>query len=521
MKKPVSRREFINKASAVAGGGYAAMVALGFLRPAPLKALGLEPTEKSRDKKILVLGAGLAGLAAAYELGKLGYDCTVLEARNRPGGRVWTVRGGTKETELGGVAQTCLFDEGQYLNAGAARIPHHHALSLHYCKEFGIQLEIFNNVNDAAYFYSQGKGPLANKSLRMREVKNDFRGYTCELLAKAVNQKALDLPMSPQDVEKLLEYLRAEGDLDPAFAYKGSERRGYPMAAGAVDKPAYADPHQLREIIYSGLTHPAFHNVGEYTYNQQPTLLQLAGGSDTLPNAIAKKLGNKIVYGAEVLELRKNDGLARVVYKDAKGAVKELSAETCICTIPLPVLSNIPADFEGSTQRAVDRTPYMKTGKIGLQFNRRFWEEDDRIFGGITKTNMDITQIFYPSTGFLGQKGVLKGYYNFNKLAEKVGALDLPSREKLALEQGARIHPQYKTAFESAFSLAWHNIKYSQGGWANYSESDREQLYPQLLKPDGPYYFAGEHTSYLTAWMAGAFESARRVTGEIHARINH
>jgi monoamine oxidase len=132
---------------------------------------------------------------------------------------------------------------------------------------------------------------------------------------------------------------------------------------------------------------------------------------------------------------------------------------------------------------------------------------------------MDINQIWYPSFGFQGRKGVLIGYYNFYGRAEAVGAMTVAEREKLALAQGVKIHPQYPTEFENSFSLAWHRIPYSGGGWSTYDENTRKKYYPALMEPDDNIYFAGEHTTYLTAWMAGAFTSARRAVESIHARV--
>lgn len=163
--------------------------------------------------------------------------------------------------------------------------------------------------------------------------------------------------------------------------------------------------------------------------------------------------------------------------------------------------------------------PYIQTGKIGLQFKRRFWEEDEQIFGGITHTNNELTQIFYPSYDYLSKKGILIGYYNFNEKAKMVGDLSVPDREKLALEKGSQIHPQYRQEFENSFSVSWHKTKYNRGGWAVYNSDVRKTHYAALLKPDKNVYFAGEHTTYLTAWMAGAFESTRSVVAAVHSRL--
>jgi monoamine oxidase len=193
----------------------------------------------------------------------------------------------------------------------------------------------------------------------------------------------------------------------------------------------------------------------------------------------------------------------------------------CICTIPLPVLSNIDHNFSSDVSRAIDSVVYMNTGKIGLQFRRRFWEEDEGIYGGITHTNNQLTQIFYPSNDYLSGKGILIGYYNFNDKAVATGNLSYQQREQLALEKGSQIHPQYRQEFENAFSVSWHRTKYSQGGWALYSPEERQTLYKPMLQPDKQVYFAGEHMTYLNAWMAGALESARSVVAALHSRVTN
>lgn len=520
----MTRRDFINQTSA----GYAGLSAWGLLQAAPAQAFDLPANgiHDGKGRKVIVLGAGLAGMTAAYELGKLGYDCTVLEARSRSGGRVWTIRGGTTETEMDNAtlrpSQTSKFESGLYFNGGAARIPHHHQLTLQYCRELGVPLEMFNGNNEAAYlFHDGGTGPLANKRMRIKEYHNDMRGYTTELLAKSLDQGALDQQLTKEDVEKLVDFLKNEGDLNAAHLYKGTNRRGYKTdaAPGAGSTPGdMTDPYGLTDLLRSGFMQPVFYNVGDYVYEQQTTLMQPVGGMDAIPKALEKKLAGKILFNAPVKELRKTETGVRVVYeKDGKPV--EAVAEFCVCTLPLPVLKKLNSDLSGTMKRATDFIPYINTGKIGLQFKRRFWEEDDYIYGGISRTNLDINQIWYPSFGFQGKKGVLIGYYNFYSRAEAVGAMSIAEREKLALAQGTKIHPQYPAEFDNSFSLAWQRIPYSEGGWATYDDATRRKYYPALLEPDGNIYFAGEHTTYLTAWMAGAFTSARRTVEALHARV--
>ncbi len=492
------------------------MIAMGMLPAAPAHPFKLEGRVKGVE--VLILGAGLAGMAAAYELGKLGYKCTILEARERAGGRCWSIRRGSVNTETGQPVHTANFDEGQYFNAGPSRIPHHHALTLHYCKELSVPIQVYSNVNENAYYFSEGKGPLSNRKIRMREVHNDMRGWTAELLAKTVNGWK-EGGMTKEDTLKVIEYLRAEGGLDIDKLYKASARRGYIESPGAGDREGrIGDPHSLLELLQSGLLDPDFYNVAEYTYELQGTLFQATGGMDRIAAAFEQRVGAQIRYHAEVSSIRNLERGVKVVYKDKTGE-KTIESDLCICTIPLPVLSNIDHNFSSNASRAIDSVVYMPTGKIGLQFRRRFWEEDEGIYGGITHTNNQLTQVFYPSYDYLNGKGILIGYYNFNEKAIATGNLSYQQREALALDKGSLIHPQYRQEFETSFSVSWHKTKYNLGGWALYSPEERRSLYKPLLEPDKQVYFAGEHMTYLNAWMAGALESARSVVAAVHSRV--
>lgn len=513
----VSRRQFLTQSGLLAGSMYPAMFALGMMRNAPVNPLSLDG--ETKGKHVIILGAGLAGLSAAYELSKKGYLITILEARNRVGGRCWSIRKNETNTEIGNPIHRANFDDGLYFNAGPSRIPHHHELSMHYCKELNIPIEVYNNINESTYYFSEGKGKLSNKKIRVREIHNDTRGYMCELLAKAVDQNKLDAALTKEDAQKVIEYLRAEGGLDIDKLYKASARRGYMEPPGAGEKTGrIADPHQLHDIISSGLMDPDFYNVAEYTYELQMSMFQAKGGMDSIAKGFEKHVGKMIHYNSEVTRIKNLDQEVEIDYTDASGK-HTLKADYCICTIPLTVLTNIDHNFSSDVSRAIDYVSYIATGKIGLQFKRRFWEEDEHIYGGITHTNNEITQIFYPSYDYMSKKGILIGYYNFNEKAKITGERSFSEREKLALEKGTLIHPQYPKEFENSFSVSWHKTKYNMGGWALYSEEERQTVYKALLKPEKQVYFAGEHLSYLNAWMAGAFESSRSIVQQLHQRI--
>lgn len=515
-----SRRAFLTKLGLATGAVFPAMTALGQLRPAPLQPIPTSNPDNKPSKKIVILGAGLAGLTAAFELTNLGYQCTILEARSKAGGRALTIRNGDRIEEVSNGTQVAAFDEGLYFNAGPSRIPHSHAIVLHYCKQFNIPLEVYNNVNEAAYFFSEGSGTLANKKIKKGSLHNDMRGHTSELLAKAFNSSELDLPLTKEDGEKLLEYLRAEGALNIDNVYKGSSRRGFMELPGYGNKVGkVADPFVLSEIVSSGLLGSDFYGVAEYVHELQQTMLQMVGGNDALAMAFSKRLAGSIKLNSIVQEIQNTDNGVTIYYQDASGT-RQIQADYCISTIPLPVLSDIHHNFDSHYSRAIDKTAYILAGKIGLQFKRRFWEEDENIYGGITHTNNDIYQLFYPSNDYLSKKGLLIGYYNFNDRAKKVGNLSYKEREQLAYDKGLLIHPQYAQEYDKkSFSVSWHKTKYALGGWAIYAEKERETIYQTLLRPDKCTYFAGENVSHLNGWMAGALDAARNVVNMIHTRV--
>jgi monoamine oxidase len=422
--------------------------------------------------------------------------------------------------ETGNGVLTADFDPGLYFNAGPSRIPHHHRLTLHYCRELGIPLEVYNNVNEAAYYFSEGNGPLSGKKIRKKEMHNDMRGYMMELLVKASQGGQLDKTLTMEDHEKFLMYVRAEGALDIDDSYKGSSRRGYRISPGAGLLPgSYDAPYALADLIRSGLAAPDFYNVAEYVVELQQTMLQAQGGNDRIATALEARLEGIIRYHCAASEIVNTERGVRVRYRDGKGE-QQLEGDFCICTIPLTVLTDITHNFSSNLSRAIDKTVYIAAGKMGMQFKRRFWEEDEMIYGGITHTNNDLYQVFYPSNDYHSRKGLLIGYYHFNERAERVGRLSYADREKLAFEKGKLIHPQYEQEYEGkSFSVSWHKTKYTLGGWAIYSEEERDQHYKFLLEPDRQVYLAGEHLSYLNGWMAGAFESARSVVTSLHNRV--
>jgi monoamine oxidase len=170
---------------------------------------------------------------------------------------------------------------------------------------------------------------------------------------------------------------------------------------------------------------------------------------------------------------------------------------------------------------AIDAVPYAASVKIGLQFKRRFWEEDEAIYGGISYTDLPIRQISYPSTSYnRGGRGVLLGAYLF----EGANAFEFTSmapeqRVAQAVEMGSRLHPQYKTEFENGIAVAWHRVPFTLGCAGNWTEQAREQHYDNLCQIDGRIVLAGEHASYIPAWQEGAILSSLDAISRLHQRV--
>ena len=520
-----SRRALLTRVGAVAGGAavYRLMTSLGFAAPSTYRGpIRLEGDP--RGASVLILGAGLAGMSAAYELRRAGYRVQVLEYNDRPGGRNWTVRGGQTYIELGGARQDCHFDAGQYLNPGPWRIPHHHYAVLDYCRRLGVALEPFVQLNHNAYFHNPHA--FGGAPQRIREVKADYSGGVAELLAKATNKGALDEEISKQDREILLEALRDLGGLDRDYRYRAgpiaSEFRGYKRSPGGglSARPEDSAPIGLSDVLSSRLWAGL---ESALTYDFQTTMFQPVGGMGRIGEAFGRELAQAIRYNVKVVEITQDANGVEARFEDraASGATATVRADWCVCTLPLSILSRMPVQVGSAMREAISALPYSPAVKVGLQFSRRFWEEDEHIFGGISYTDQAIRQIGYPNYGFNRQgKGVLLGAYLFGGAnAYEFTAMSPQDRVRIALEQGAAVHPQYRDAFETGFSVAWARSPFTLGCAADWTEALRAQHYDNLCAIDGRIALAGEHASYIPAWQEGAILSALDCVQRLHARV--
>lgn len=516
----ISRRSLLTMIGAVAGASamYSAMTTMGLAQPSNWK--GRPKLEgDAKGTSVLILGAGLAGMSAAYELRQAGYTVKILEYREKAGGRCWTLRGGDTYTELGGFEQTVEFAEGNYFNPGPWRIPSDHFAVLDYCKRFGVKLEPFIQNNYNAYLHNPDA--FDGKPVRFKEINTDFRGGISELLAKVVNQNALDGAVTEDDAKLLLQALKYYGPLDDDYAYvKGdptSLHRGYAKhEGGGVDgKPEPSDPYPLSEILQSRLW-------GKLTteIHYQPAIFEPVGGMDMIAKAFEAEVGETITYNAKVIRIEQTEDSVTATWIPSHGEGAEASetADYCICTIPFSILGQIDHDFSSRMTEIIDSMAYDSAFKCGLEFKRRFWEEDEHIYGGITYTTLPITLISYPSTGYFSDgPAVLLAAYPWEAWAYQWNALPPAERVRKVREYGAQIHPQMNDEFLSGVSVAWHRVPWVLGCYGLWKDRDADYL--DACQMDGRTLMAGEHISYLPAWMEGAILSALDAVERLHATV--
>jgi monoamine oxidase len=516
----LSRRDLIHlvgKAGGIAAA-YRTMAAMGLLS-IPAAYAGPPELPPGKRQRIVIIGAGIAGMVLAYELRKAGYAPQILEARARPGGRNWSLRGGDT-IEENSSTQHVRWDRAPhlYFNPGPARLPYHHQGILSYCRELNVPLEVMSNDNRGALL--QSDAAFDGKPQRNRQVVEDIRGYVAELAAKAIDQNALTQAVTTDDKERMRGLLRSFGALDKDMNYKGSGRAGFSEPpSGGTHSGVRTQPLDLHAILDAGFWQYNT-NFGE-SWDQAATMMQPIGGMGRIGEAFGRALHGMIQYGAEVRALHRTANGTRIVWRDVKTQREHaIEAPLVVITTPLPVLRTVQADFTAEIRAAIEAVDYVSAVKVAFQAERRFWELDEAIYGGISWTSRDITQVWYPSAGIHQRKGILVGAYIWSDdIGDRFAAMPPATRVTAALDNGERLHANYRKHLIDGVAVAWKNIPFSGGGWSEWGRSARSQHYATLLKGDGPFLFAGEHVSYINGWQEGAVRSAHYTLAAIGARM--
>ncbi len=532
----LSRRDFLARVGQAGGFGAAflTMQSIGLM-----PAMALEPVSAAPGSgngiKVAVLGGGIAGLVAAYELRALGYNCTVLEARERPGGRNWTVRGGDQVVFDDGTSQTSAWSDGHYQNVGPARLPSIHKNVLGYCRKLGVELQV--EVNTSRSSHLQNDAANGGQPMVQRQVVNDTRGHVSELLMKCMSSGSLDAEITRADREQMLAFLRVYGPLDDAGKYKGSDRAGYSKLAGAADETGVlSDPIDMHTLLQANFWQGI---LFEEAFDMQATMFQPVGGMDRIPYAFAKALGDTVRYNSPVTEIRKTANGVRIGYMQG-GKAKQMEADYCICAMPLTMLRKTPNDFSAPYLKVIDECTYAEAYKIAWE-SRRFWEQDYNIYGGLEFISEGPSPVWFPSGGMFSERGILVSGYT-DERAQPFRKLTMAEKFDASRSSIEKLHPGHGKELQNPIYVGWGRVPHNEGSWIQSYGPGQERApgagvtrqgapshpaaaktqsnpgYETLIQPDGPIYFAGDHVSHIVAWQEGATLSSLRAVQAIADR---
>ena len=455
----------------------AALALLGM--PWPLRGLA-----SRAPRKVIVIGAGLAGLAAAYELRASGDDVTVLEARERPGGRVRTLREP--------------FADGLYAEAGALFIPQSHKLTIQYARRFSLSLEPALPLFESRLYFVRGKRVDSGTAqdvewpfeLRAEERKLGRAGLWQRYVVEALDM--VEAGGAALDRMSAAEFLRARGASEGAIALL---RVGFlDMVAEGIE--SYSALQMLRRVALSG-------GPGERHY-------RIEGGSDRLCDAFAAKLGPAVRYNAPVLAIERNETSARVLIASGE----RLSAERVICTVPFSVLRriNVSPPFSREKRHAIENLRYTSVVRVFLQFSKRIWTADNLHI--LTVTDTPVKWVFDHTANQPGRRGILEAQA-LGADARRLAAMTERERREFVLSLLEPVHPGARAHCESSVSAAWDDEPWSRGAFAYFRPGETLDMFPAIARPDGPVHFAGDHTSSASGWMQGALESGLRAAREV------
>ncbi|MGE4069817.1 MAG: flavin monoamine oxidase family protein [Lysobacterales bacterium] len=487
-----SRRSFL---SVLAWSGLAAAA-----RPAWAASAGALLKPAGKTGTVLVLGAGLSGLAAAFELRAAGHDVTVLDARTRPGGRVLTLR--------------APFADGLHAEAGGMAINAHYHHFHRYREHFGLKMAAFpsgEGLGTVRYLHGERlvfrDGTEAwPYTLSKAESGLGPGGLTQRYLQDALER--IGDPTSPDwDISKLMsldelslgDYLRSRGASEAAVELlRDNTWFGQGIETGSALSMLIADFALWQKAAPSGV---------------------LDGGNDQLPKAMANSMHQQVRYGMPVQSIRQTDtGVEVRCGSPGHSDSRLFTADRCVCTLPLPALRGV--SFEPALpepmKAAISGLSYLPFLRLFAQMRRKFWL--DAGVAGPAMSDLIIGQVQqHPLTwpGGIEDRAILEGHLRGAQVAP-VAALSEHARVDLLVANLDKIHPGARDYFEGGVSKSWVDDPWSGGGLSWPAPGQVGRWLSVVSQAQGLLHFAGEHSSALRATMEGALASGVRAAHEVH-----
>ena len=458
----------------------------------------------SVPKSITVLGAGISGLVAAYELKKLNHKVSIIEASNRIGGRIWTYR----------------FSYGngvQYGELGAMRIPFNHEFTHYYIHEMKLQnkLKKFVTVfkNNECFIDFQGKACKLKDAIshiypKYKFSKNrSFKSKYSESFAAAL--KMIVDAMSPREIRELFESDLSNGLLDEIDIFLSDKTVKFNETELSPDKvlPLLS---KLRDKCKNILKTYIRHIILE----SDSDLYQISGGMDQLPNALAKHLQDEIRLNAEVTGISLEEKGVKININNKE----QIYSDIVICTIPFSVLREIKLEgFSKEKLEVIRNLTYVGASKVLFYCKERFWEKDKyRIKEGASVSDQLIRQVYYPMSSHSNSScnkenpGVLLASYTIGEDSKYIADLSPNEQVNLIKRSIGRFHPEIesKDMVQDVATVSWEKQKWTRGCSGVMWLGRKKYNVEDVIKPEKQIYFAGEHCSPNNAWLEGAITSA-------------
>ena len=473
-----SRREFLKLGALAAASLYA--------RPA--SSLSQALVRSGPAKRVIVVGAGLAGLTAAYELTQGGHDVIVLEAQGRPGGRVRTLRDP--------------FADDLYAELGAARIPDDHEWTLKYVKSFGLTLTPFYPATGRSTTLLRGVRASADPGAEpdLRQFHLDLTPDELALGFHGVFDKALGPAL------RLVE----DRSTWPPAALAGADRMTFReffadkgLSSDAVDALGF-QPLERKSAL-EAITLIASGHSGK-------PLNKIVGGNDQLPKAFAVRLADRILYSAPVRRIEQDATGVAAIYTQ-NGSTRRVAADRLICAIPFTVLRRVEVapPLSALKARAIHEMAYGSLSRVTFQVNQRYWLGEG--LNGFARTDIP-AEIWASTHDRPGSRGLLQ-LYLLGSSSELASKMSEDARMRYAIEQVERVFPGLREHVEQASSQCWDNDPWAAGATRLMNPGQVTAFHAEARRPEGRIHFAGEHTSTSFAWMNGAIESGSRAALEV------